>query len=101
MIKKIYISGAISDDPQHEIKFSKAEELFKRNWEVINPVKIGHDMINNAGRVLTYNDFLIEDLKQLFECDAIYMLKGWEASKGARAEHATAAAMNLKIYYQN
>ena len=33
------------------------------------------------------------DLDKVIEADAIYMLPGWEASPGARAEHATAVAM--------
>ena len=30
----------------------------------------------------------------------IYMLKGWENSKGARTEHALAVALGLEIIYQ-
>jgi hypothetical protein len=30
----------------------------------------------------------------------MYMLKGWERSNGARAEHALAVALNLNIMYQ-
>lgn len=33
------------------------------------------------------------------EADAIYMLPGWENSKGARAEIATAIALGLLIIY--
>lgn len=32
--------------------------------------------------------------------EAIYMLVGWEASAGARAEHALAQALGLKTFYQ-
>jgi hypothetical protein len=32
--------------------------------------------------------------------DAIYMLRGWENSKGAAAEHATAIALGLEVMYQ-
>ena len=32
--------------------------------------------------------------------DAIYMLKGWEHSKGANAEHAAAKALGLQIMYE-
>lgn len=31
--------------------------------------------------------------------DSIYMLKGWERSNGARAEHALAVALGLEITY--
>lgn len=32
--------------------------------------------------------------------DAIYMLRGWENSKGAVAEKALAEALGLKVYYE-
>ena len=32
--------------------------------------------------------------------DALYMLKGWEHSLGARAEHAVAVALRLPIAYE-
>ena len=34
------------------------------------------------------------------ECDSIYMLAGWENSKGARAEHAIAVCLDLGIIYE-
>ena len=34
------------------------------------------------------------------EAEGIYMLRGWEKSKGAKAEFATAFALGLKIMYQ-
>ena len=34
------------------------------------------------------------------ECDSIYMLSGWENSKGARAEHAIAVCLDLEIIYE-
>lgn len=33
------------------------------------------------------------------EAEAIALLPGWENSKGARAEHATAAALGLRFIY--
>ena len=37
---------------------------------------------------------------QLSRCDAIYMLRGWQDSKGATAEHAVAKWIGLEIIYQ-
>lgn len=34
------------------------------------------------------------------EADAIYMLKGWEKSLGARAEHTVATCLGLQIIYE-
>lgn len=40
------------------------------------------------------------DIKSLRECHAIYMLKGWEKSKGAKAEKAMAEWMGLDVMYE-
>jgi len=39
------------------------------------------------------------DLEWLKCCDAIFMMPGWETSKGARLEHEAAKKLGLKIYY--
>lgn len=38
--------------------------------------------------------------KYVAECDAIYMMNGWEKSKGACVEHAFAKTNHLMIYYE-
>ncbi len=40
------------------------------------------------------------DLAAVEDCDAIYMLKGWENSKGANLERALAIFLDLDIIYQ-
>ena len=41
------------------------------------------------------------DLNAIFECNCVYMLRGWEKSEGARLEHALATMINLVIIYQH
>jgi hypothetical protein len=40
------------------------------------------------------------DLDELKRCDAIYMLRGWQDSLGATAEHAIARWRGLEVSYQ-
>lgn len=97
--QKIYISGRMTDDPQHEYKFNAAVEKLMKDYIVVNPVDISIEVdgtINNA----TYKDYLKADIKKLMGCDAIYMLSGWEQSKGAKAEHSIAVALDMKIIYE-
>ena len=41
------------------------------------------------------------DFAALPLCDAIYLLDGWETSKGAKLEFDVASTCGLKIYYQS
>lgn len=40
------------------------------------------------------------DIELLLSCDGIYMLKGWEKSKGAKLEHEIATALKIKMMYE-
>lgn len=89
---RIYIAGKITNNPDYIEQFAKAEnELKKQGYEVINPVK-------EEG--LEYKWYIDEGLKQLMTCDAIYMLKNWQQSKGASLERRYAGAVGLKIIEQ-
>lgn len=37
-------------------------------------------------------------LKELMDCDAILLLKGWKESRGARLEAYIASQLKIKIY---
>lgn len=86
---KVYIAGAITDNPNYEEQFKAAEERLKeRGYEVFNPAK-------NQG--YTYREYINMGLFELMHCDAIYLLKGYENSTGATLEHDYARTVGLKI----
>lgn len=90
-MKTIYISGAITNNPNYKEQFAKAEATFKKaGIEVINPAK-------NSGN--TYKDYIDKGMNQLMECDAIYMLAGYENSTGAMLELTYAKAIGIEIIY--
>jgi hypothetical protein len=45
-------------------------------------------------------DYMADDIKALFECDAIYMLSDWGQSKGARVEYAIAKELGLIVIHE-
>lgn len=45
-----------------------------------------------------YEDYLRADFKIIARCDALFMLPGWEQSKGACREKAYAESLKLAIY---
>jgi|SRR5690606_6118751 len=100
---KIYISGPISGLPieVYTKAFKEAETiLLKEGWEVVNPVTLDHDH-EAASKIECPKErwafYMDKCISALLRCDAIYMLKGWDISKGARVEIFIAMALGLKI----
>ena len=118
MRKMIYISGKIGQDtitPEIREKFRKAEEmLVEYGWVVFSPatekyqkklkkeVKIEEKKWKDCeyGEFDWYSWALLYDMHLLALANAIYMLKDWRSSPGARAEHAFAKACKKDIIYE-
>lgn len=89
---KVYISGPITNNPFYKKHFARAEsELKEQGYTPINPGKIGEY------EGLSYEDMMVVDFALLGVCDAIYMLKGWEDSKGANAELTVARVTGKQV----
>jgi hypothetical protein len=95
---KIYISGQISGLEYADAfeRFEQAENKFKDdNWdEIVNPMKLNHEHDKS------WENYMLVDIKALFESDAIYMLNNWGNSKGARIERSIAIEMDIIIIYE-
>ena len=86
---KVYIAGAISNNPDYMEQFAAAGEYLKKEGhEVYNPAK-------NQG--YTYKDYIDIGLYELSHCDGIYLLKGYENSAGAKLEHLYAKTTGMII----
>ena len=85
---RIYISGPITNVIDYKEKFARAEQNLKAKYpdaEIINPTVL--DKLP-----LTYDEYMELDLRLLGMCEGIYMMEGWEKSKGACMEFGDAAA---------
>lgn len=94
---RCYISGKISGLPIEQVtaKFRQAEQQVRAfGHEPINPLDNGVD------KEADWNDHLVADIALLLGCDAIYLLKDWEDSKGSRIEHKIAEECGLEIIPQ-
>ena len=92
----IYISGKITDNPNYKEEFAKAEEWLKERGEIpINPIKV-KDICDTS----SYEQFMKIDYCLIDMCDALFMLRGWQDSKGALAEMCYAKSLGKDIIYQ-
>lgn len=95
----VYISGAITNNPNYQAEFQKAEQwLMSKGHTPINPAKLDLVLPKNK---LTYEQFMKIDYALLGMCDGIFMLDGWQRSKGACAELSYAKSLSKKVMYQD
>lgn len=91
---KVYISGSITNDFNYKEKFKQAEEkLLKMGHAVLNPTVIPP--------MFSHEEHLHIDYAMIDVSDALYMLKDWEDSKGAKLEKGYALKNGKKIFYEN
>lgn len=107
---KVYIAGPISGRPRDNREaFDGAEAYLEyRGHTPLSPFTIeaySHSGVcppgprENSGHTAPCH--LRTDIVGMLMCDAIYMLKGWESSAGARLELAVAAQCGLQVYVQD
>ena len=96
---KIYISGKITGLNQTDVeKKFETQEFFlqSKGYVVVNPLKICP-----FDKKKKWHDYMIKDIEELLRCDAIFMLKDWGQSKGARIEYEIAKELELKIFFES
>ena len=100
--KTIYIAGPIRGKADSNlVAFGDAHELLeKQGWHVVNPfdITLAFGMpseVQSNPRLL--RAVMAAELAAIPHLDAIYLLKGWERSEGARAELAVALAHGKQI----
>ena len=96
---KIYISGAITNNPNYKEDFERAEDYLQREYpsaDIINPALVNSCLPKST----TYEEYMRMSFCMLDMCDSIYMLQGWEESCGANRELGFALAKNMIIMYE-
>lgn len=98
--KRIFISGPISGNAEyariHRFKPAFIKLLLK-GYEPFNPFTMMDIWPRKS--IKNWHFWMRNGLKFLIDCDAIYMLKGWRKSRGARLEHKIAQELGMEIIY--
>lgn len=89
----IYISGKITgEDPREvEVRFAAAEgAIEKMGHKAVNPLK------NGLSPTEPWHEHMRRDIRALTRCTAIFLIPGWEQSKGARLEYEIARQLGMR-----
>ncbi len=92
----MYIAGPITGIPDKNITaFTAATNLLLENGHIpICPLTLNElDPVED-----NWLSQMKRDLKYLVDCDAVFLLPGWETSKGARLEVQVAKSLDIKVY---
>lgn len=91
---KVYISGPITGREEKDYKsdFNNTElYLTGLGYDVVNPVSYTVDPN------WSWEEYMRRDIKLLMDCEYIYLIKGWERSRGARIEYNVAREVGIAV----
>lgn len=94
---KIYISGPITGTKGYEERFRIAEEALKAaGHTVINPARVNAELPEGT----THREYMSMSIAMLRMCDCIFMMQGWQESRGCNIEFEYAYKHGITITFE-
>lgn len=103
----VYIAGPMTGIEDYNFsKFDAASYKWKeKGFKVINPATLTREYAKREGlkiKDLCVRECAMTDLVEIISrASHMFMLKGWEYSKGAKTEHALAEWLGITISYED
>lgn len=101
----VYIAGPMTGKPNYNFQaFDAAESYLRTTYacKVCNPAIFGALVLRHAGQTQIANELAADITMQALKlCTKIYLLNGWEESKGAIREVDYAIKNNMQILKQD
>lgn len=93
-MEKVYVSIPITGEnynDQRNHAFIMATNLAQKGYDVITPF----DVVKST--TTPYNEAMGKCIEALLDCDAIFLCKNWQKSKGCMAELQTALVYGKEV----
>ncbi len=86
-----YLSGPITGYPNHNTEefATQARFLRQNGYRILNPCALAH--------LPSWTANLKRDIKRLMNCKGVFVLKGWQASRGAVLEVFVCIMLGMPI----
>jgi len=90
-MKKIYICGKVTGDPDYDKKFLAEENrLFSLGYEPVNPAAF-------ISRKEEWLKAMQMAIRAMLLCDGVSLLPSWKKSRGARIEASLARDLEMDV----
>jgi len=96
-MERVYISGPITDNPTFREDFARAEKYLKEEgYCPINPAEATRQ-IAESGSEYSHDEYMEICIPFVRMASKIYLLKGWENSRGAKKELSVALHRGMDV----
>ena len=101
----MYCAGPMTGLPDFNFpEFDRVAARFRAcGYTVISPAEHDREMgidIANPPSAKQLKEAIMWGLQQVTNVDIVFFMRGWENSKGARAEHALAVFLGKELWYE-
>lgn len=92
-LKRIYIAGPMSGLPDFNYPafHTEAARLRALGFHVESPAE--------NPKQESWEAYMKQSIRQMLTCDAVFLMTGWEASRGAGIEYRLAVTVGMEIVY--